>query len=193
MIRLPPRSTRTDTLFPYTTLFRSVRHAGIRQRVLRIDLDRLLVHAHGMQEVAPAHRVEVLAALEVEVVRGGVGCGVVLQCPTFLGAQRHLQRIDDAAGDVVLDREHVLHLAVVGFRPEVRVGSGIDQLRRDSPVLAGAAYAAFEYRAEAHLSRPAGDAGCPSLATARGRARPNIDARDLTPVRKSYGVGQRVV
>src|SRR3546814_2864773 len=28
MIRRPPRSTRTDTLFPYTTLFRSpVRHA----------------------------------------------------------------------------------------------------------------------------------------------------------------------
>src|SRR3546814_4039131 len=25
MIRLPPRSTRTDTLFPYTTLFRSQR------------------------------------------------------------------------------------------------------------------------------------------------------------------------
>src|SRR3546814_16626034 len=29
MIRRPPRSTRTDTLFPYTTLFRSVcPHAG---------------------------------------------------------------------------------------------------------------------------------------------------------------------
>src|SRR3546814_6573051 len=26
MIRRPPRSTRTDTLFPYTTLFRSVRY-----------------------------------------------------------------------------------------------------------------------------------------------------------------------
>src|SRR3546814_19309560 len=26
MIRRPPRSTRTDTLFPYTTLFRSVLH-----------------------------------------------------------------------------------------------------------------------------------------------------------------------
>src|SRR3546814_16864470 len=26
MIRPPPRSTRTYTLFPYTTLFRSVRH-----------------------------------------------------------------------------------------------------------------------------------------------------------------------
>src|SRR3546814_14797599 len=29
MIRRPPRSTRTDTLLPYTTLFRSVRAVGI--------------------------------------------------------------------------------------------------------------------------------------------------------------------
>src|SRR3546814_11093232 len=29
MIRRPPRSTRTDTLFPYTTLFRSLRIADI--------------------------------------------------------------------------------------------------------------------------------------------------------------------
>src|SRR3546814_17965854 len=28
MIRRPPRSTRTDTLFPYTTLFRSGARAG---------------------------------------------------------------------------------------------------------------------------------------------------------------------
>src|SRR3546814_7722823 len=28
MIRRPPRSTRTDTLFPYTTLFRSKRKIG---------------------------------------------------------------------------------------------------------------------------------------------------------------------
>src|SRR3546814_8348112 len=28
MIRRPPRSTRTDTLFPYTTLFRSANHKG---------------------------------------------------------------------------------------------------------------------------------------------------------------------
>src|SRR3546814_12711913 len=28
MIRRPPRSTRTDTLFPYTTLFRSLGHEG---------------------------------------------------------------------------------------------------------------------------------------------------------------------
>src|SRR3546814_9480839 len=29
MIRRPPRSTRTDTLFPYTTLFRSTRADGL--------------------------------------------------------------------------------------------------------------------------------------------------------------------
>src|SRR3546814_1126706 len=30
MIRRPPRSTRTDTLFPYTTLFRSVQGAFVQ-------------------------------------------------------------------------------------------------------------------------------------------------------------------
>src|SRR3546814_10004042 len=33
MIRRPPRSTRTDTLFPYTTLFRSARAAQPRGKV----------------------------------------------------------------------------------------------------------------------------------------------------------------
>src|SRR3546814_7294819 len=33
MIRLPPRSTRTDTLFPYTTLFRSLRDVDVEQQV----------------------------------------------------------------------------------------------------------------------------------------------------------------
>src|SRR3546814_4926157 len=32
MLRRPPRSTRTDTLFPYTTLFRSCRSATSRDR-----------------------------------------------------------------------------------------------------------------------------------------------------------------
>src|SRR3546814_20925778 len=38
MIRRPPRSTRTDTLFPYTTLFRSPRHADGAQDDAR-DVD----------------------------------------------------------------------------------------------------------------------------------------------------------
>src|SRR3546814_10111731 len=33
MIRRPPRSTRTDTLFPYTTLFRSFPKQNSRPRV----------------------------------------------------------------------------------------------------------------------------------------------------------------
>src|SRR3546814_6230594 len=37
MIRRPPRSTRTDTLFPYTTLFRSDRVAAIEaERIFEI-------------------------------------------------------------------------------------------------------------------------------------------------------------
>src|SRR3546814_14135051 len=41
MIRRPPRSTRTDTLFPYTTLFRStidqLDHFGLAIERVRID------------------------------------------------------------------------------------------------------------------------------------------------------------
>src|SRR3546814_6571430 len=35
MIRRPPRSTRTDTLFPYTTLFRSAHQRAGDRRALR--------------------------------------------------------------------------------------------------------------------------------------------------------------
>src|SRR3546814_4786132 len=52
MIRRPPRSTRTYTLFPYTTLFRSQRHlrqvgiAGPGEQGLTVLPDRLVaVHA----------------------------------------------------------------------------------------------------------------------------------------------------
>src|SRR3546814_14967953 len=48
MIRRPPRSTRTDTLFPYTTLFRSDRGRRIASKVTRYSgpnpKSRLLRH-----------------------------------------------------------------------------------------------------------------------------------------------------
>src|SRR3546814_8765278 len=37
MIRRPPRSTRTDTLFPYTTLFRSVKKMMSPELLNRLD------------------------------------------------------------------------------------------------------------------------------------------------------------
>src|SRR3546814_13965186 len=37
MIRRPPRSTRTDTLFPYTTLFRSDRTGGVDLHAVERD------------------------------------------------------------------------------------------------------------------------------------------------------------
>src|SRR3546814_15287066 len=43
MIRRPPRSTRTDTLFPYTTLFRSVRRFGAAyEYMIVLDADSLM-------------------------------------------------------------------------------------------------------------------------------------------------------
>src|SRR3546814_8813229 len=41
MIRRPPRSTRTDTLFPYTTLFRSPAPGFTKRRAKRRVLQRI--------------------------------------------------------------------------------------------------------------------------------------------------------
>src|SRR3546814_7104159 len=50
MIRRPPRSTRTDTLFPYTTLFRSIARFI---KAMRIGLCTLDLAFSGNSIVAP--------------------------------------------------------------------------------------------------------------------------------------------
>src|SRR3546814_15921961 len=75
MIRRPPRSTRTDTLFPYTTLFRSLlsRHAAVDRHIesfATVDglwlqtspefaMKRLLAAGSGpIWQIAPVFRVD---------------------------------------------------------------------------------------------------------------------------------------
>src|SRR3546814_17263040 len=43
MIRRPPRSTRTDTLFPYTTLFRSTRLPIVARIIIDVARDVLVL------------------------------------------------------------------------------------------------------------------------------------------------------
>src|SRR3546814_19347410 len=81
MIRRPPRSTRTDTLFPYTTLFRSgsgrrpfLRRAGVRHP--RPDPDharrsRLRLHPRRRPaDAEPAALRDLPAVAAVGTVRG---------------------------------------------------------------------------------------------------------------------------
>src|SRR3546814_13514657 len=62
MIRRPPRSTRTDTLFPYTTLFRSARAPagarGSRRRLwrARIELRPRIYHPLALRPAADGDR-----------------------------------------------------------------------------------------------------------------------------------------
>src|SRR3546814_16914995 len=51
MIRRPPRSTRTDTLFPYTTLFRSVHRAQREELERRDEPPRHQVGSHRQPEL----------------------------------------------------------------------------------------------------------------------------------------------
>src|SRR3546814_8281920 len=52
MIRRPPRSTRTDTLFPYTTLFRSAERTALRAARDVVVTERAALGAAGVVEGA---------------------------------------------------------------------------------------------------------------------------------------------
>src|SRR3546814_20627381 len=109
MIRRPPRSTRTDTLFPYTTLFRS---GGLRTAPV-FDLERY----------APA----VFGALEHQAVIEGV--------EDFLA--RHAQRIEQAgdrqlalAVDTDVDDVLGVEFAVAPRTPIRNTALGAQELAR---------------------------------------------------------------
>src|SRR3546814_18165322 len=71
MIRRPPRSTRTDTLFPYTTLFRSGARVEHRLGALDAELDpRGLDVVDAAVQHDPGHRVD-----RTVVAQGRTGAG----------------------------------------------------------------------------------------------------------------------
>src|SRR3546814_10508077 len=70
MIRRPPRSTRTDTLFPYTTLFRSGRdhRAAGSGRIEPALVEQILIGEHHGLAIDAENRGELAAA-------GKIGAG----------------------------------------------------------------------------------------------------------------------
>src|SRR3546814_11262287 len=108
MIRRPPRSTRTDTLFPYTTLFRS----QFRRRIACACITQLRLVAEREQHFLAAERRTV--ARDAQYVLGfEIGlfempgrlreCAVVTDITTQL-RQRHeyLARVADARAPAAL-------------------------------------------------------------------------------------------
>src|SRR3546814_5869261 len=89
MIRRPPRSTRTDTLFPYTTLFRSQGHhealhldfllvqRGHRRGELR-HVSVLLLHQLDLRQGLPGHHI-VAVGKRLELVGIRLGRWLVLR------------------------------------------------------------------------------------------------------------------
>src|SRR3546814_15793498 len=88
MIRRPPRSTRTDTLFPYTTLFRSAGPLPPPMQALRST------------RLASAQKADFMAGSEllVDILQHFVGCGNHLAVH-FVGALC-LDHVDQFLDDI---------------------------------------------------------------------------------------------
>src|SRR3546814_5746245 len=100
MIRRPPRSTRTDTLFPYTTLFRSSGAASADAAVVVIDA------AEGVREQSRRHAY-LLHLLGIRQV------AVVVNKMDLVGFER--ARFDEVS------KEITAYLASIGATPMVIV------------------------------------------------------------------------
>src|SRR3546814_20157972 len=70
MRRRPPRSTRTDTLFPYTTLFRSPDQAIVGERFDDAGRDERVLVDHTLRD-QPFEMLE--AVVGINAALGGVG------------------------------------------------------------------------------------------------------------------------
>src|SRR3546814_12258184 len=123
MIRRPPRSTRTDTLVPYTTLFRSARE--ILQRFLErrerfgVEVVGRLVEqqdvAAGLEHLRHMHAVPLAARKHADLLLL-VGA-LEVECAD-IGARLHLVLAD--AHHVVAARAFLLDILVIS--EERRVG-----------------------------------------------------------------------
>src|SRR3546814_5814592 len=93
MIRRPPRSTRTDTLFPYTTLFRSCPPAAARPRqlsVTRIETwmgDPYALYAREILHLRPLDPLEDRKSTRLNPVTNAH-----LVCRLLLENKKHKQR-----------------------------------------------------------------------------------------------------
>src|SRR3546814_8229032 len=94
MIRRPPRSTRTDTLFPYPTLFRSITHDATR--TAQIVVGQRVARAQGSALVA-AHRTYAAA---IYVLDDGERLAAVALAPVGQGIEG--QRVGAAQRQVIL-------------------------------------------------------------------------------------------
>src|SRR3546814_15441822 len=120
MIRRPPSSTRTDTLFPYTTLFRSQQlELGLRAQVLVERAERLVEQQHLRLLHQAARESDALALAAGKLVRLALGEGAELD---------HLDHLVDAPLDLRL-WQAVLLQASGDVIPDVLVGEAREEER----------------------------------------------------------------
>jgi hypothetical protein len=104
---------------------------------------------------------------------------VVLRSGGLRREQLEAERRDHGFGDLVLHREHVGELAVVGLRPEVVAVGGIDEPGGDAHLVAGLAHAAFEQRSDVELLADAPHILVLSFEGEGRRARGDVQPRHL--------------
>src|SRR3546814_20142431 len=129
MIRRPPRSTRTDTLFPYTTLFRSkvhqekgevIQHIGRRKRRIEleaIEQDGLIVDHRDVREMQVAMCVPDASLSGTGIQQFGMALGLFPLSLHQTACGRSRQYLDKARHARPISRDYCRDMIAPCLRP----------------------------------------------------------------------------
>ena len=123
--------------------------------IVRVDRQGLFKQAPRVIDrrfCASVHMQEVRFCAAQKIVIGLPGCRGLQQGPIdFSTVHMGHENRDNRTRNLVLDREHVVKLAVVSVGPPVGAGRGLDKLRRDADALAAPPNAPLEQVARTQL------------------------------------------
>src|SRR3546814_5615287 len=132
MIRRPPRSTRTDTLFPYTTLFRSLGDRCLEEALRSVDFNGTGPDARFVDDAAHAAEVvDVAVGVDHGLNRLLAAVGIVEVYADLRRFGRD-QRIDHGDAFLALDDSHVGEVEIahlVDAVDDLEQAADVDELR----------------------------------------------------------------
>src|SRR3546814_695836 len=197
MIRRPPRSTRTDTLFPYTTLFRSharvdgKRTAAMKDQV-RLDIPlllpeikdeadrcigRLTIELQGRTGVQEAHVVASHDDTPAQLC--------IHYDPTILSLER-VREIANGAGAALTEKYQHIQWSVDGLTHARKARTVADRLRKMPGIVEAEASAVGAISVEFSRSELTEAEIRKALAQMSVRPRPEIGAASATAATKAH-------
>src|SRR5438128_1894185 len=123
----------------------------------RVAREGLVKKLHRFKEILSQARGANIALVEEffcskeTVVGSYVRGGALADRTLFLWRELGLKLVGDFLGNLALNRENIGKIAIIGLRPKMRIGAGVNELRHYSDAVSRALNTSFQHMGHAEL------------------------------------------